>query len=70
MSDDRKLHSRRDALRCLAYGGAGTLFALSGGVFTPIDLARAAADREGTARLGKAAVRSDQRHAHGLQQGG
>jgi 3',5'-cyclic AMP phosphodiesterase CpdA len=53
MSDDRKLHSRRDALKCLAYGGAGTLFALSGGVFTPIDLARAAADKEGTARLGK-----------------
>jgi 3',5'-cyclic AMP phosphodiesterase CpdA len=26
-------------LKCLAYGGAGTLFALSGGVFTPIDLA-------------------------------
>jgi len=53
MSDDRRLHSRRQALKCLAYGGAGTLFALSGGVFTPIDLARAAADKEGTARLGK-----------------
>jgi 3',5'-cyclic AMP phosphodiesterase CpdA len=53
MSDDRKLHSRRGALKCLAYGGAGTLFALSGGVFTPIDLARAATDKEGTARLGK-----------------
>jgi len=53
MSDDRKLHSRRNAVKCLAYGGAGTLFALSGGVFTPIDLARAAADKQGTSRLGK-----------------
>src|ERR1041385_1139087 len=31
--------SRRDALKCLAYGGAGTLFALSGGLLTPLDLA-------------------------------
>jgi plastocyanin len=53
MSDVRKPHSRREALKCLAYGGAGTLFALSGGVFTPIDLARAAIDKKGTARLGK-----------------
>src|SRR5712664_3266459 len=53
VSDDRSLQSRRDALKCLAYGGAGTLFALSGGVFTPIDLAAAATDREGTAKLGK-----------------
>ena len=30
--------SRRDALKCMAYGAAGTVFALSGGVFTPIDL--------------------------------
>ena len=41
MSDDGSLQSRRNALKCLAYGGAGTLFALSGGVFTPIDLAMA-----------------------------
>jgi 3',5'-cyclic AMP phosphodiesterase CpdA len=41
MSDDGLLQSRRNALKCLAYGGAGTLFALSGGVFTPIDLAMA-----------------------------
>jgi 3',5'-cyclic AMP phosphodiesterase CpdA len=53
MTDDLELPSRRKALACLAYGGAGTLFALAGGVFTPIDLARAAADRPGTARLGK-----------------
>jgi 3',5'-cyclic AMP phosphodiesterase CpdA len=36
--------SRRDALKCLAYGGAGTLFTLAGGVFTPVDLAQAATD--------------------------
>jgi len=37
----------------MAYGGAGTLFALSGGVFTPIDLAMAASDKQGAAKLGK-----------------
>jgi 3',5'-cyclic AMP phosphodiesterase CpdA len=47
------LLSRRNALKCMAYGGAGTLFALSGGVFTPIDLAMAADDKYGTAKLGK-----------------
>jgi len=31
--------SRRSALRCLAFGGAGTLFVLSGGVLAPVDLA-------------------------------
>jgi 3',5'-cyclic AMP phosphodiesterase CpdA len=41
MSDDQSLLSRRNALKCMAYGGAGTLFALSGGVFTPVDLAMA-----------------------------
>jgi 3',5'-cyclic AMP phosphodiesterase CpdA len=41
MSDAKLLLSRRSALKCMAYGGAGTLFALSGGVFTPIDLAMA-----------------------------
>jgi Calcineurin-like phosphoesterase len=53
MADDRILQSRRSALRCMAYGGAGTLFVLSGGVFTPIDLAAAADHNEATARLGK-----------------
>jgi len=38
----------------MAYGGAGTLFALSGGVFTPIDLAMAASDKQGAAKLGVA----------------
>src|SRR5476651_1603129 len=53
MSDDQSMLSRRNALKCLAYGGAGTLFALSGGVFTPIDLAMAASDKKGAANLGK-----------------
>jgi len=53
MSDDQSLLSRRNALKCLAYGGAGTLFALSGGVFTPIDLAMAAGDKQGAAKLGR-----------------
>jgi 3',5'-cyclic AMP phosphodiesterase CpdA len=43
MSSDSDIdQSRRGALKCLAFGGAGTLFALSGGVLTPIDLALAA----------------------------
>ena len=45
--------ARRAALKCLAYGGAGTLFTLSAGVLTPIDLALAGdkgADR--TAKAG------------------
>ena len=53
MPNDPLLQSRRDALKCLAFGGAGTLFALSGGIFTPIDLAVAATDKQGTARLGR-----------------
>jgi len=47
------VESRRRALRCLAFGGTGTLFALGAGVFTPIDLAVAAEDRQRAARLGK-----------------
>ena len=53
MSHEKSLQSRRNALKCLAYGGAGTLFALSGGVFTPIDLALAGTDKQGAAGLGK-----------------
>jgi 3',5'-cyclic AMP phosphodiesterase CpdA len=53
MSDDKLLQSRRNALKCMAYGGAGTLFVLAGGVFTPVDLARAADDKPRIARLGK-----------------
>jgi 3',5'-cyclic AMP phosphodiesterase CpdA len=45
MSDDQLL-SRRRALKCLAFGGAGTLFTLAGGVLVPVELAVAArADR-------------------------
>jgi 3',5'-cyclic AMP phosphodiesterase CpdA len=53
MSDDQSLLTRRNALKCMAYGGAGTLFALSGGVLTPIDLAMAAGDKYAAAKLGK-----------------
>jgi 3',5'-cyclic AMP phosphodiesterase CpdA len=45
--------SRRNALKCMAFGGAGTLFALSGGILAPIDLAVAAADKNAAAKLGK-----------------
>ena len=69
MSDDKTLLSRRNALKCMAYGGAGTLFALSGGVFTPIDLAMAADSEDGAAKLGRPLVRADQRYAYRLQQG-
>jgi 3',5'-cyclic AMP phosphodiesterase CpdA len=53
MSDEPSISARRAALKCLAFGGAGTLFALAGGVFTPIDLAVAAAAPRSGARLGK-----------------
>jgi len=42
---------RRDALKCLAYGGAGTLFTLSAGVLIPTDLALAA-DKKGAKAMG------------------
>src|SRR3982750_508766 len=42
MSDENATLSRRDALRCLAFGSAGTLFMLSGGVLTPVEVAAAA----------------------------
>jgi plastocyanin len=49
-----RITSRRNALKCMAFGSAGTLFALSGGIFTPIDLAVAAATDKGkVAALGK-----------------
>ena len=51
-SDLSKSPSRRGALKCLAFGGAGTLFTLSGGVFTPIDLAFGATDDATLARAG------------------
>ncbi|HEY2678945.1 MAG TPA: metallophosphoesterase [Steroidobacteraceae bacterium] len=52
MPENPSLQSRRNALKCLAYGGAGTLFALSGGVFAPIDLAIAASDPKAAGKLG------------------
>jgi 3',5'-cyclic AMP phosphodiesterase CpdA len=42
MSDETFAPSRRNLLKCMAYGGAGTVFALSGGVLTSLDLALAA----------------------------
>ena len=53
MSHDPRLTSRRNALKCMAFGSAGTLFALSGGIFTPIDLAVAATDGKRATGLGK-----------------
>lgn len=54
MSQDPGTTSRRNALKCMAFGSAGTLFALSGGIFTPIDLAVAACtDLSKVATLGK-----------------
>jgi 3',5'-cyclic AMP phosphodiesterase CpdA len=53
MSHDQLRMARREALKCMAYGAAGTLFALSGGVFTPIDLAAAADSAEALAKAGK-----------------
>jgi len=38
MSREEETLSRRDALRCLAFGSAGTLFMLSGGVLTPVNV--------------------------------
>ena len=70
MTDDHRHLSRRTALNCMAYGGAGTLFTLSGGV--------AHADRPGRRRetasrrspQRQTAVRADQRYPHRLRQGG
>jgi 3',5'-cyclic AMP phosphodiesterase CpdA len=53
MSDDSVIQSRRNALKCMAYGGAGTLFVLAGGVFTPVNLALASDDNRGVKALGR-----------------
>jgi hypothetical protein len=55
VSEDRLILTRRNALKCMAYGGAGTLFALSGGVLAPMDLAMAGVykDKDRGAALGK-----------------
>lgn len=52
MSDTKPATSRRDAMKCLAYGSAGTVFTLSGGMLAPIDLALAARDKGTLARAG------------------
>ena len=44
--------SRRGALKCLAYGGAGTLFTLAGGVVLATDLAQAATRKAHHTALG------------------
>ena len=53
MSQQTPVPGRRQALKCLAFGGAGTLFTLAGGVLAPLDLALAAADGGAAARPGK-----------------
>src|SRR5579884_3395124 len=53
MADSTSLQSRRSALKCLAFGGAGTLFALAGGIFTPLELAVAGTDGKALAKAGK-----------------
>lgn len=53
MSDEKSLQGRRSALKCMAFGGAGTLFALAGGVLTPIELAVAAGREKQAALIGK-----------------
>ena len=53
MSHDQFQKSRREALKCMAYGGAGTLFVLAGGVFTPVDLAAAGDYKSSGIRQGK-----------------
>jgi 3',5'-cyclic AMP phosphodiesterase CpdA len=52
VSNSTLLQSRRNALKCLAYGSAGTLFTLAGGVLSPIDLAFARADMKSMASAG------------------
>src|SRR5580693_4568978 len=52
VSNETLLQSRRSALKCLAYGSAGTLFTLAGGVLSPIDLAFAGTDKMGGTMAG------------------
>jgi hypothetical protein len=44
--------SRRGALKCLAFGGVGTLFVLAGGILTPVELALAASTKDSSAVSG------------------
>jgi 3',5'-cyclic AMP phosphodiesterase CpdA len=51
-SDHPSDPTRRGALQCLAFGGAGAVFVLAGGVLTPIDLAAAASSDDRSAAAG------------------
>jgi hypothetical protein len=53
MTDDHTVRSRRNMLKCMAFGGAGTLFALSGGILTPVNLAMAGEYSKGRGPAGK-----------------
>ena len=44
--------SRRSALKCLAFGGVGTVFVLAGGILTPVELALAASTKDSSAVSG------------------
>jgi 3',5'-cyclic AMP phosphodiesterase CpdA len=44
--------ARRHALKCLAFGGAGTLFVLAGGVLAPVDVALAASQKDRASAAG------------------
>ncbi|SIO48462.1 hypothetical protein SAMN05444172_2270 [Burkholderia sp. GAS332] len=52
-SQNQSNPSRRSALRCMADGGFGTLFTLSGGVLTPIDLVIAQEKKGQSVDIGK-----------------
>lgn len=57
MADDSTPFSRRRALQCMAFGRAGTLFALSGGVLALIDSQPAPGEGPG---LGTSKVPADE----------
>ena len=44
--------SRRGALKCLAFGGVGTVFVLAGGILAPVDLALAATAKDSSVASG------------------
>jgi 3',5'-cyclic AMP phosphodiesterase CpdA len=44
--------SRRGALKCLAFGGVGTVFVLAGGILTPVELALAASTEDSSSISG------------------
>ncbi|MFL9999059.1 3',5'-cyclic AMP phosphodiesterase CpdA [Burkholderia sp. GAS332] len=44
--------SRRGALKCLAFGGVGTVFVLAGGILTPVELALAADAKSSSTSMG------------------